>query len=92
MPLDTATKQEIIKKYGEKTGPGTVDVQIALLQARIKQITEHLKKNKKDYHSRIGLLKMVGQRRRLEAYLRDQDIERYRALIKELGIRELKPR
>ncbi len=71
---------------------GSPEVQIAIMQARIQQITEHLKKNKKDFHSRMGLLKLVGKRRRLEAFLREKDIVKYRELIQKLGIREVRPR
>ena len=86
--MDKATKLEIIKKYGRSEGDtGSPEVQVALLTERIKSLTEHLKKNKKDHHSRRGLLMMVGQRRGLLNYLSDQDIERYRTLIKELGLR-----
>jgi len=67
-------------------------VQIAIMQARIQQITDHLRTHKKDYHSRRGLLLLVGKRRRLEAYLRNKDVVKYRELIKRLGIREVKPR
>jgi small subunit ribosomal protein S15 len=62
------------------------------MQARIEQITEHLRNNKKDRHSRMGLLRMVGRRRRLEGYLRERDINKYRELVQKLGIREVKPR
>ena len=67
---------------------GSPEVQIALLTARIDLLTEHLKEHKKDHHSRRGLLKMVGQRRGLLAYLKDKDIERYRSIISELGLRK----
>jgi small subunit ribosomal protein S15 len=67
-------------------------VQIAILQSRILQITDHLRTHKKDFHSRRGLLLMVGRRRRLEAYLRSKDIKQYRELIQRLGIREVRPR
>ena len=92
MPLDKAVKQSVMEKYGKEGDTGSTEVQIALLQSRIQQITDHLRTNKKDYHSRMGLLKLVGQRRRLEAYLRERDITRYREVIQELGIREVKPR
>lgn len=93
MPLDQSIKQQTIKEYGHAEGDtGSVEVQIALLQKRIEQITEHLKVNKKDFHSRTGLLRMVGKRRRLEAYMRTKDVVAYRALIKQLGIREVRPR
>ena len=86
--MDKATKLELIKKFGRSEGDtGSPEVQIALLTERIKALTEHLKDHKKDHHSRRGLLMMVGQRRGLLNYLSDQDIERYRTLIKELGLR-----
>ncbi|WP_160690199.1 30S ribosomal protein S15 [Clostridium sp. C2-6-12] len=86
--MDKATKLELIKKFGRSEGDtGSPEVQIALLTERIKALTEHLKVHKKDHHSRRGLLMMVGQRRGLLNYLSDQDIERYRTLIKELGLR-----
>ena len=82
-------KQEIIAKYGRTANDtGSPEVQVALLTARIVELNEHLKENKKDHHSRRGLLKMVGQRRNLLAYLKKIDIERYRALIAKLGIRK----
>ncbi len=93
MPLQPELKTEVIKKYATKEGDtGSPEVQIAVLQARILQITEHLRSNKKDFHSRQGLLKLVGKRRRLEGYLRNKDIAKYRQLIAELGIREVRPR
>lgn len=93
MPLDKATKSTIITDYQTGTGDtGSAEVQVALYQARIKQITEHLKANKKDFHSRMGLLKLVGKRRRLEGYLRERDVVKYRELIGRLGIREVRPR
>lgn len=93
MPLDKATKQSVISQYATKDGDtGSTEVQIAVLQARINQITDHLRTNKKDKHSLRGLLMLVGKRRRLEAYLRSRDIVRYRELTKQLGIREVKPR
>ena len=82
-------KQAIMAEYATHEGDtGSPEVQIALLTKRINDLTEHLKVHKKDHHSRRGLLKMVGQRRGLLAYLKDKDIERYRALIKKLGIRD----
>ena len=82
-------KTQIIAEYGRKEGDtGSPEVQIALLTERIKELTEHLKVNQKDHHSRRGLLKMVGQRRGLLAYLKKIDIERYRALIEKLGLRK----
>ena len=82
-------KQEIIASYGRAaTDTGSPEVQIAILTERIKELTEHLKVNKKDHHSRRGLLKMVGQRRGLLEYLKKKDIEGYRSLIERLGIRK----
>ena len=93
MPLDKTLKTQVIQDYAKTEGDtGSTEVQIAILQSRIKQITEHLGRNKKDFHSRRGLLLLVGKRRRLEAYLRKTDIARYRALIQRLGIREVRPR
>ena len=82
-------KQAIIAEYGRTPGDtGSPEVQIAILTARIQELTEHLKVNQKDHHSRRGPLKMVGQRRGLLAYLKKTDIERYRSLIERLGIRK----
>ncbi len=82
-------KAEIIKTYATHEGDtGSPEVQIALLTERINNLTEHLKVNKKDHHSRRGLLKMVGHRRNLLAYLQKVDIERYRSIIAKLGIRK----
>ena len=82
------TKAEIIAKYAIHEGDtGSPEVQIAVLTKRINDLTEHLRVNKKDHHSRRGLLKMVGQRRRLLSYLAKQDIEHYRELIARLGLR-----
>ncbi len=82
-------KLEIIAKHAKHDGDtGSPEVQIALLTARIETLTEHLKKHKKDHHSRRGLLKMVGHRRRLLNYLQSRDVERYRALVKELELRK----
>ena len=82
-------KAEIIKTYGRTPeDTGSPEVQVALLTARIVELNEHLKENKKDHHSRRGLLKMVGQRRNLLAYLKEKDLERYRALIARLGLRK----
>ena len=87
--MDKARKQEIIVKFGHKEGDtGSPEVQVALLTERIAELTEHLKVHKKDHHSRRGLLMMVGQRRNLLEYLKKTDIERYRALISELGLRK----
>lgn len=82
-------KQAIIAEYGRTPGDtGSPEVQIAILTARIQELTEHLKVNPKDHHSRRGLLKMVGQRRGMLAYLKRTDIERYRTLIERLGLRK----
>ena len=82
-------KQAIIKEYGRSEGDtGSPEVQIAILTARINELTEHFKVNPKDHHSRRGLLKMVGQRRGLLDYLKRSDIEAYRELIARLGIRK----
>ena len=82
-------KQQIIKDYQLKEGDtGSPEVQIAILTYRINDLNEHLKEHKKDHHSRRGLLKMVGQRRGLLAYLKKTDIERYRTLIERLGLRK----
>ncbi|AJF06330.1 MAG: 30S ribosomal protein S15 [Geoalkalibacter sp.] len=86
--LATDRKQEIIEQFKTHEGDtGSPEVQIALLSARIIYLTEHFKTHKKDHHSRRGLLKIVGQRRRLLDYLKAKDVERYRKIIKELGIR-----
>ncbi len=88
MPLDPEIKAEIIKKFQRHEGDtGSPEVQIALLTARLKQLEEHFKVHKKDHHSRRGLLKLVGRRRRLLNYLRRTDFTRYRQLVKELGLR-----
>lgn len=82
-------KQEIIKNFGRTpSDTGSPEVQIALLTERINQLTEHLKNNKKDHHSRRGLLKMVGQRRGLLEYLKRTDINKYRELIERLNLRK----
>ena len=88
MGLTKEAKQEVVGVYG-KTGAdtGSPEVQIALLTRRIELLTEHMREHKKDHHSRRGLLKLVGQRRRLLNYLRSRDLEGYRTLIKELGLR-----
>lgn len=87
--MDKARKLEIIKEFGRGEGDtGSPEVQIALLTERITYLTEHFKVHKKDHHSRRGLLMMVGQRRGLLNYLKEQDIERYRAIVKKLGLRK----
>jgi small subunit ribosomal protein S15 len=89
MPLTKEQKLELIKEYGaNEQDTGNADVQIALLTFRIKELTEHTKVFKKDNHSRRGLLKLVGKRRRLLDYLIRKDIARYRTLIVKLGIRK----
>lgn len=81
-------KQEVIEEHRTHEGDtGSTEVQVAVLTERIKHLTGHLREHKHDHHSRRGLLKMVGKRRRLLDYLHDRDIERYRALISNLGIR-----
>lgn len=88
MPLTSAQKNEWIAKYGKDgKDTGKIEVQIALLTARINELTDHFEKNPKDHHSRRGLLKLVGQRRRLLDYLIKNDITRYRSIIGELNIR-----
>ena len=88
MAIDAAKKAEIIEQYKLHEGDtGSPEVQIALLTYRIQYLTEHLKVNKKDHHSRRGLLKMVGQRRAMLNYLMDVDIERYRTIVNKLGLR-----
>ncbi len=89
MPITKEQKQELIKKYGK--GPqdsGTPEVQIAILTAHINQLSPHFEGHSKDHHSRLGLLKLVGKRRRLLDYLMKKDIERYRKIIQELDIRK----
>ncbi|MDQ4140027.1 MAG: 30S ribosomal protein S15 [Bacteroidota bacterium] len=91
MKLTTEAKQEIFEKNSlqkSKTDTGSAESQIALFTHRINHLTEHLKENKKDFSTRLGLLKLVGKRRRLLHYLSNTDIERYRAIINDLGIRK----
>jgi small subunit ribosomal protein S15 len=88
MSITKEEKFDIIKKFGEsEKDSGRTEVQIGLITKRIVDLTEHLKTHKKDHHSRRGLLKLVGQRRRLLNYLAKKDITRYRSLIQELGLR-----
>ena len=88
MALDPAVKQEIIKEYATKEDDtGSPEVQVAVLTRRISDLTEHLKEHKQDHHTRRGLMLLVGRRRRLLKYLQRVEIERYRALIKRLGLR-----
>jgi small subunit ribosomal protein S15 len=87
--LDTQQKQEIIDRYRlHDADTGSPEVQVAILSERISYLTDHFKVHAKDHHSRRGLIKLVGQRRRLLNYLKDKDIERYRALIEQLGLRK----
>ncbi|GAV24531.1 30S ribosomal protein S15 [Carboxydothermus islandicus] len=89
MALTQEQKMEIIAKYQlHEKDTGSPEVQIAILTERINQLTEHLKVHKKDFHSRRGLLKMVGQRRSLLNYLKRKDFERYRAIVEKLGLRK----
>ena len=86
--LDTATKQKIIGEFGRKPGDsGSAEVQVALLTERIRGLTDHLRRNHKDHATRRGLLKLVGQRRRLLRYLADEDVARYRTVVTKLGLR-----
>jgi small subunit ribosomal protein S15 len=88
MTLTAERKAEIVAKYGENPeDTGNTRVQVALLTVRINELTEHLRTHKKDHHSRRGLLMLVGQRRRLLGYLQKNDLEGYRELIRELGLR-----
>jgi small subunit ribosomal protein S15 len=88
MALTQERKSEIVAKFGENAqDTGNTRVQVALLTERINELTEHLRTHKKDHHSRRGLLMLVGQRRRLLGYFQKHDLEGYRALIKELGLR-----
>lgn len=89
MALTKEVKLELVKKYGKnEKDSGTAEVQIALLTQRINDLTDHFNAHKKDHHSRRGLMQMVGKRRRLLDYLQSREIERYRAIIKELKIRK----
>ena len=89
MAQDATKKKEIIEKFKtHDTDTGSSEVQIALLSERITYLTDHFQTHTKDHHSRRGLLKLVGQRRNLLNYLKSKDIERYRKIIKELGIRK----
>jgi small subunit ribosomal protein S15 len=88
MTVTAERKQELVARFGKGDGDtGTTEVQVALLTERINDLTEHLRSHRKDHHSRRGLLMLVGQRRRLLRYLQRKDIERYRALVSELGLR-----
>jgi small subunit ribosomal protein S15 len=86
--LTKEAKSELIKKYAShESDTGSPEVQVALLTARINELTEHLREHRKDHHSRRGLLMLVGQRRRLLNYLNRQNVDRYRQLVQELGLR-----
>ncbi len=88
MALTQERKQELVSRFGDSDqDTGNTRVQVALLTERINQLTEHLRSNQKDHHSRRGLLMLVGKRRRLLQYLQRSDLDRYRALIAELGLR-----
>ena len=88
MSLTKEAKQKLITKHGRsESDTGSTEVQVAMLTRRIEELTEHLRTHPKDHHSRRGLLKLVGQRRRFLNYLQKKDLEGYRALIKELGLR-----
>ena len=88
MPLTKEQKTELIGKYGRSTGDtGSAEVQIALLTERINDLTGHLREHGKDHHSRRGLLMLVGKRRRMLRYLERNDLDRYRSLVAELGLR-----
>jgi small subunit ribosomal protein S15 len=88
MTLTSEKKQELVEKFGDSPGDtGRAEVQVALMTERINLLTEHLRTHRKDHHSRRGLLQLVGRRRRLLNYLQRADLERYRALIRELGLR-----
>lgn len=89
MVLSKESKEVLIEKFSHHEGDtGSPEVQIALLTERISGLTEHMKMHKKDHHSRRGLLKMVGKRRRLLTYLQGKNVNRYRSLVKELGLRK----
>jgi small subunit ribosomal protein S15 len=88
MAITQERKAELTAKYGDSpTDTGKTEVQIALMTARINDLNEHLREHRKDHHSRRGLLMLVGRRRRLLNYLRREDLERYRTLLRELGLR-----
>jgi small subunit ribosomal protein S15 len=88
MSLTTEAKREIVNKFGKADNDtGSTEVQVALLTARINHLTQHLREHKKDHHSRRGLLMLVGQRRRLLKYMQKTNLEGYRELIRELGLR-----
>ena len=87
--ISSEKKQAIVAEFGKDANDtGSPEVQVAVLTARIQELQEHFNQHPKDHHSRRGLLKMVGKRRNMLAYLRDKDVERYRALIEKLGLRK----
>lgn len=88
MSISKERVQEVITEFGGTDNSGSTEAQVALLTARISHLTEHLKENKHDHSSRRGLLKMVGQRKRMLTYLKNNDIEKYRELIQKLGLRK----
>lgn len=89
MAVSKERKAELIKQYGKNEhDSGSAEVQVALLTERIKGLTAHMKTHQKDYHTRRGLLMLVGKRRRLLSYIKNKDVENYRSLIKNLGIRD----
>ena len=87
MSITTERKRELIEKFGQQGGPGSTSAQIAILTERIKNLTEHLKDQKRDFSTRRGLLKLIGQRKRLQVYYQQKDPAAYSALIRELGLR-----
>lgn len=87
--LTTEQKAELVEQYGQKAADtGSPEVQVAILTRRIERLTQHMRENKHDFHSRRGLLKLVGQRRRMLRYLNNSDVDRYRAVIASLGLRK----
>ena len=87
--MDKVKKTEIIEKFArEKGDTGSTEVQVAILTERISELTGHMVTNRHDYHTQLGLIKLVGKRRRLLAYLMNEDVQRYRTLIKQLGLRK----
>ncbi len=88
MTINLKNKQELIKKFGKNSkDSGSVEVQVAMLSQKISELTEHLKINAKDFQAKRGLLMMVGKRKRMLAYLKEADLEKYRKLIKDLNLR-----
>ena len=87
MSITTERKKELIEKFGREGGPGATPVQIAILTERIRNLTEHLKDQRKDFATRRGLLVLIGKRRRLQSYYQKKNPQQYAALIRELGLR-----